>query len=224
MANGGGFADYVCAKVKGIKHMPSGMNFQQAASLPQAGVIALKGIKEGRITKGQKVLINGGGGGAGSFAIQMAKFLGSEVTAVDTTSKLSFMRQMGADHVIDFRSYDFSKCETKYDFILDLAMHRSVFDYQKKLKPNGRFVVVGGSMKRIFQTVFIGGLISLFSSKRMYLLGVTVSSNDLVELESTLDACGSKPVIDRVFPFTELVEAFKYYESNTSVGKVVIRH
>src|SRR5215211_2448694 len=153
----GGFAEYVCTRGKAWALKPAGLTFEQAAAIPQAGVIALQGIRnKGQVQPGQKVLINGAGGGAGSFAIQLAKLYGAEVTGVDNTEKLDFMRSLGADHVIDYTREDFTKNGKQYDFILDLIAYRSAFAYARALKPNGSYYAVGGSVATFLQFFLFG--------------------------------------------------------------------
>ncbi|MCB0232487.1 MAG: NAD(P)-dependent alcohol dehydrogenase, partial [Anaerolineae bacterium] len=142
----GGFAEYVCTRGKVMALKPAGLTFEQAAVIPQPGVIALQGIRtKGRVQPGQKVLINGGGGTTGTFAIQLARLDGAEVTGVDNGEKLDLMRSLGADHVIDYTVEDFTRNGKQYDLILDLVAHRSVSDYQRALAPGGRYLMVGGS-------------------------------------------------------------------------------
>ena len=153
----GGFAEYACAPEKLLARKPAGMTFEQAAAIPQAAVIALQGIRDkGQVQPGQKVLINGAGGSAGTFAVQLAKLYGAEVTGVDNTGKLDFMRSLGADHVIDYTREDFTKNGKQYDLILDVIAHRSVFAYKRALKPNGTYFVVGGSVATLFQMLLLG--------------------------------------------------------------------
>ena len=143
----GGFAEYVCAREGVLALKPAGMTWEQAAAIPQAAVIALQGRRDkGQVQPGQQVLINGAGGGAGTFAVQLAKLYGAEVTGVDNTGKLDFMRSLGADHVVDYTREDFTRNGQQYDLILDLIAHRSVFAYERALKPNGRYFAVGGSV------------------------------------------------------------------------------
>ena len=148
----GGFAEYVCAREDKLMPKPATMTFEQAAALPQAGVLALQGLRDkGQIQPGQKVLINGAGGSCGTFAIQLAKMFGAHVTGIDRTSKLDMMRLIGADHVIDYTREDFAQAqsEQRYDLILDFMAYRSMFDHMRVLGPTGRCVVVGGSMFRV---------------------------------------------------------------------------
>ncbi len=153
----GGFAEYACAPENTLTRKPVSLTFEEAAAIPQGGVIALQGIREkGQVQPGQQVLINGAGGSAGSFAIQLAKLYGAEVTGVDNTGKMDFLRSLGADHVIDYTKEDFTKQRKQYDLILDLIAHRSVFAYKRALKPNGTYFFVGGSVWTLFQILFLG--------------------------------------------------------------------
>jgi NADPH:quinone reductase-like Zn-dependent oxidoreductase len=157
----GGFAQYVCVHEDALSLKPSNMTFDQAAAIPQAAVLALQGLRnKGEIKEGQKVLINGAGGGVGTFALQIAKLHGTEVSCVDRTSKLEMLKKMGADHVIDYTQEDFTKKGQFYDLILDVVGNRSVFDYKRVLKPNGKYVMVGGSLPHILQLLLLGPMIS----------------------------------------------------------------
>jgi NADPH:quinone reductase-like Zn-dependent oxidoreductase len=142
-----GFAEYVSVSVKALARKPATLTFEEAAAIPQAGVIALQGIIEkGKVQAGQSVLINGAGGGAGTFAVQLAKLYGAEVTGVDNAGKLDFLRSLGADHVIDYAREDFTNNGKQYDLILDVVAHRSAFAYSRALRPNGMYFCVGGSV------------------------------------------------------------------------------
>ena len=167
----GGFAEYVCARENVLALKPSDMTFDEAAAVPQAAVLALQGLRyKGQIQPGQKVLINGAGGGAGTFAVQIAKAFGAEVTGVDGTSKWDMMRSIGADHVIDYTQEDFTQSGQRYDRIVDMAAHHSTFDYKRALSPKEIYGVIGGSTPRILQTVFLGSWISVIASKKMGLV------------------------------------------------------
>jgi len=153
----GGFAEYVCARENALALKPASMTFEEVAAVPQAAVMALQGLRDkGQIQPGQKVLINGAGGGVGTFAVQIAKSFGAEVTGVDSTRKLDMMRSIGADQVIDYTREDFTKSGQRYDLILDVVAYRSIFDYKRALSPKGIYVFVGGSMAAAFQAVFLG--------------------------------------------------------------------
>ncbi len=169
---GGGFAEYVCAPEDALMLKPASMTFEEAATVPQAALITLQGLRDkGQIQPGQKVLINGAGGGAGTFAVQIAKSFGAEVTGVDSTKKLDMMRSIGADQVIDYTQEDFTQNGQRYDLILDLVASHSIFDYKRALTPKGVYVMVGGSMAHIFQTLFLGSLISITGTKKWVFLG-----------------------------------------------------
>ena len=155
----GGFAEYAVTSENLLARKPAGMTFEQAAAIPQGAVIALQGIRDrGQVKPGQHVLINGAGGSAGIFAVQLAKLCGAEVTGVDNTGKMDFLRSLGADHVIDYTQEDFTGNGQQYDLILDVVAHRSVFALKRALKPNGTYFVVGGSVATLLQVLFLGPL------------------------------------------------------------------
>jgi NADPH:quinone reductase-like Zn-dependent oxidoreductase len=200
------------------------MTFEEAAAVPTAAVVALQNLRGKRpIQPGQKVLINGAGGGVGTFAVQLAKYFGAEVTGVDSTRKLDMLRSIGADQVIDYTQEDFTKSGRRYDLILDVVVHRSIFDYKRALSPKGICVFVGGSMTRVFLNMFLGLLISITGSKKM---GIVMwkpnKKEDLVFLKELFEAGKVVPVIDRRYPLSETAEAFRYLEEGHAQGKVVI--
>ena len=170
----GGFAEYVCAREKTLALKPASMTFEEAAAIPQAGVIALQGIRDkGQVQPGQKVLINGAGGGAGTFAVQLAKLDGAEVTGVDNTGKLDFMRSLGADHVIDYTREDFTKNGKQYDLILDADRTSFGFRLSRgRYRPNGSYFFVGGSVATIFQILLLGPWIRRTTGKNIRILAV----------------------------------------------------
>jgi len=219
----GGFAEYVCARGRTLALKPASMIFEEAAAIPQAGVIALQGIREkGQVQPGQKVLINGAGGSAGTFAVQLAKYYGAEVTGVDNTGKLDFMRSLGADHIIDYTREDFTKNGKQYDLILDVIAHRSVFAYQRALKPNGTYFFVGGSVSTLFQILLLGPLIKRTAGRNIRLLAVPQNSKDLISITELCEAGKIVPVIDRRYPFSDVPEALRYVGEGRAKGKVVI--
>jgi NADPH:quinone reductase-like Zn-dependent oxidoreductase len=167
-------------------------------------------------------LINGAGGGAGSFAVQIAKLFGAEVTGVDSTMKMDIMRSIGADHIIDYTQEDFTQNEQRYDRILDLAAYHSIFDYRRALSPKGIYLVVGGSVALVFQTVFLGPLISMTGSKTMRLLAVRPNKQDLESLKELFEAGKIVPAIDRLYPLSEVSEALRYFGEGRVRGKIVI--
>ena len=218
----GGFAEYVCARENAITLKPASMKFEEAAAVPQAAMLGLLGLRDkGKIQPGQKVLINGAGGGAGSFAVQIAKSYGAEVTGVDSTSKLDMMRSIGADHVIDYTQEDFTKNGQQYDLIHDNAAHHSIFDYKRSLSPNGIYVMLGGSSARIFQVMFLGPLISMTGGKKIGLM-IHKPNKDLDFMKELFDTGKVKPVIDRRFPLSKVAEALRYFGEGHARGKVVI--
>ncbi len=218
----GGFAEYVCARENELALKPAGMTYEEAAATPQAGLLALQGLCDKReIKPQQRILINGAGGGVGTFAIQMAKSLGADVTGVDSTGKLDMMRSLGADHVIDFTQEDFTKNGRCYDLILDVKTDRSIFDYRRALNSGGIYVTVGGQSARILQLVFLGSLISMTGSKKLTLI-MHKPNKDLNILNELFESGKVKPVIDRCFPLSETAEAFQYFGEGHFKGKVVI--
>jgi NADPH:quinone reductase-like Zn-dependent oxidoreductase len=218
----GGFAEYVCARENALALKPASMTFEEIAAVPQAAIMALQGLRDkGQIQPGQKVLINGTGGGVGTFAVQIAKSFGAEVTGVDSTKKLDMVRSIGADQVIDYTQEDFTKNEQRYDLILDVAGYRSIFDYKRALRPKGIYVMVGGSMARIFQTMVLGPWISMTGSKKMGILAMK-PNKDMDFLKELLEAGKVLPVIDRRYPLSEVPEALRYLGEGHAQGKVVI--
>jgi NADPH:quinone reductase-like Zn-dependent oxidoreductase len=219
----GGFVEYVCTPGRTMTLKPVSLTFEQAAAIPQAGVIALRGIREnGRVQPGQKVLINGAGGSAGSFAIQLAKLYGAEVTGVDNAGKLDFMRSLGADHVVDYTREDFTKSGKQYDLILDLIAHRSVFACQRALRPNGTYFLVGGSVSVIFQILLMGPWITKSTTKRISILAVPQNRKDLISIKELCEAGKIVPIIDRRYSLSEVPEALRYVGEGRAKGKVVI--
>jgi NADPH:quinone reductase-like Zn-dependent oxidoreductase len=219
----GGFAEYVCTHAKTMALKPASLTFEEAAAIPQAGVIAFQGICEkGQVQPGQEVLINGAGGSAGSFAIQLAKLFGAEVTGVDYTGKLDFLRSLGADHVIDYTRDDFTKSGKQYDLILDLVAHRSAFAYRRALKPKGTYFFVGGSVATIFQILVLGRWIRSKTGRNIDLLAVPQNRKDLISITELCEAGKVFPVIDKVYPLRDVPEAMRYVSEGHAKGKVVI--
>ena len=178
--------------------------------------------REGQIQAGQKVLINGAGGSAGTFAIQLTKLHGAEVIGVDNRGKLDFLRSLGADHVIDYTREDFTRNRNQYDLILDLNAHRSVFAYARALKPNGSYYMVGGSLSIIFQILFFGSLIKRITNKNIRFLAVPQNRKDLIAITELIESGKVRPVIDRKYSFSEVPVAMQYVSDGYVKGKVVI--
>jgi NADPH:quinone reductase-like Zn-dependent oxidoreductase len=220
----GGFAEYVCVTENALAPKPASMTFEEAATYPQAAIVALQSLRDkGQIQPGHKVLINGAGGGMGTFAVQLAKYFGAEVTAVDSTRKLDMLRSIGADHVIDYTEEDYTRSGQRYDLILDVAAYRSVFDYRRALTPEGIFMMVGGSVATLIQVISLGALISMTGSKRIGLNAWKPNKReDLAFLAELFEAGKVVPVIDRRYPLREVPEALRYLEEEPHLGKIVI--
>ena len=219
----GGFAEYVCVPQAALAPVPAGLTYEQAAALPQAGAIALQGIRDtGRVRPGQKVLINGGGGGSGMYAVQLAKLDGAEVTGVDNAEKLEFMRSLGADHVIDYAREDFTRNGRGYDLILDLAAYRPASAYRRSLMPGGRYLYVGGSVATLLQVLTIGPMIGRAGRKKIRLLAVRLGVQHLDPLVELIRAGKITTVIDRRFALSEVPGALRYLGEGHAKGKVVV--
>src|SRR5215207_5287163 len=219
----GGFAEYVCARESALALKPASMTFEEVAAIPQAAVIALQGIRDkGQVQPEQKVLINGAGGGAGTFAVQLAKIYGAEVTGVDNTGKLDFMRSLGADHVIDHTREEFTKNGEQYDLILDIVAHRSVFAYKRALRSNGSYFLAGGSVATMLQILLVGPWIRRTTGKKIRILAVRPNIKDMVYITQLYEAGKVVPVIDRRYPLSEVPEALRYLGEGRTKGKVVI--
>jgi NADPH:quinone reductase-like Zn-dependent oxidoreductase len=219
----GGFAEYVCVPEKLLEPMPPGMTHEQAAALPQAGAIALQGIRErGRVRPGHRVLINGAGGGSGMFAIQLAKVDGAEVTGVDNAEKQDFMREMGADHVLDYRKVDYTRTGERYAARSRMTSYRSAFAYRRALARGGRYLFVGGSVATLLQMLVVGPLIGRASDRKVRLLPVKLGVRHLAPLVELCRQGTVTTVIDRRFPLHEVPEALRYLGGGHAKGKVVI--
>lgn len=219
----GGFADYVCAPETVLVLKPDAMSFEAAAAIPQAGLLALQAVRKGDFSvPGRRVLINGAGGGMGSFAIQMARNAGAEVTGVDHASKRDFMHGLGADHVLDCESVDFTRAGGRYDLIVDAVANRSVFAYARCLAPGGVFVMVGGTVGALLQTALLGPLLSLSGSRRLGILMWRPSTDDLEEMKTLFAAGDVVPVIDSVYPLEETAAALRHIGEKRAKGKIVV--
>jgi NADPH:quinone reductase-like Zn-dependent oxidoreductase len=224
MCGFGAFAEYVAVPEHALMKKPDGISFEDAATLPQAAKIALQGLRGKRpLTKGQKVLVNGGGGGMGTFAVQIAKYYGAEVTGVDSARKLDTLRAIGVDHVIDFAQEDCTMRGESYDLILDTASQRSIFDYRRIMAPDGIYVLVGGSRYAIFQAMLLGPFISVVSRKRMGINPTNVDNEgDLKFLLELIEKGKIRPVIDKHISLDEIPEALMDLSEGLVNGKVVI--
>ena len=220
----GAFAEYVCAREGLLALKPANSSFEEAAAVPVAALTALQGIRyAGGIRPGQKVLIQGASGGVGTFAVQLAKSFGAEVTAVCSTRNLDMARSIGADHVIDYTKEDFTRNRQRYDLIFAANGYHSLAAYKRALKPQGVYVCAGGAMPQFFQAILLGSLMSGNGDKKMGSMGIAkVIQEDLVYLGELLEAGKIAPVIDQSYPLSEIVDAFRYLEETHAQGKVVI--
>ena len=219
----GTFAEYVCAKENLITLKPANLTFEQAAAVPVAAMTALQGLRDnGNIQPGQKVLINGASGGVGTFAVQIAKAFGAEVTAVCSTRNLEMVRSLGADHVIDYKKEDFTQNGQQYDLILAVNGYHPISDYLRALKPEGTYVVAGGSMFQLFQAASNGKRISKTGGQKIYVVSLVQNQKDLILIKELLESGKIVPVIDGCYPLSKTAEAFWYFEKEHPKGKVVI--
>jgi NADPH:quinone reductase-like Zn-dependent oxidoreductase len=213
----------VCAPQSALVRMPAGMSYEDAAALPQAGAIALQGIRDrGQVQPGQQVLINGAGGGSGMYAIQLAKLDGAEVTGVDNGEKLEFMHSMGADHVIDYTRDDFTRNGRTYDLILDLAGHHSASACKGSLTRGGRYLYVGGSVAALLQVLLLGPLTGRAEGKKIRVLAVRLGAQHLAPLVELCQAGKIATVIDRRYRLSEVPEALRYLGEGHAKGKIVV--
>jgi NADPH:quinone reductase-like Zn-dependent oxidoreductase len=221
----GSFAEYVCAHEDALALKPAKMTFEQAVAVPLAAFTALQGLRDkGQIKLGQKVLINGASGGVGTFAVQIAKSFGTEVTGVCSTRNVDLVRSLGADHVIDYMQEDFTKNGQRYDLIFDAVGNRSVSDYKRALSPNGICAVAGfTTLPHLFQVLVLGSWVSRTGSKKIGQMETAKpNQKDLVFMKELLEAGKVVPVIDRRYPLREVPEAIRYLEEGHAKGKVVI--
>lgn len=219
----GSFAEYACNGESKFVLKPANVSFEAAAAVPVAGLTALQGLRDkGQLQPGQKVLIDGATGGVGMYAVQIAKAYGAEVTAVCSTRNLELAREFGADHVIDYKSEDFTRKGQHYDLILAVNGHHSIRDYRRALRPTGRCVVVGGPLSQVVQALLFGRFVSQSGGKRhLFMLAATLKK-DLLVLRELLEAGRLAPMIDRSYPLSRAAEAIRYVIDEHARGKVVI--
>ena len=224
----GGFAEYACAAENQVALKPSNLSFEEAAAVPVAALTALQGLRnKGQIQPGQQVLIHGASGGVGTFAVQIAKAFGAEVTAVCSTRNVDMARSIGADQVIDYTQKDVTRTGQRYDLILAVNGYHPIFAYRRALRPKGRYVLVGGSKAHVFQALLqallLGPVISRTGKQQMGFMGIAkINQQDLVYVKELLEAGKVVPVIERRYPLRETAEALRYLEEGHARGKVVI--
>src|SRR5437667_7454380 len=219
----GGFAEYVAVPENALVLKPTNISFEEAAAVRQAALTALQGLRDkGHIQPGQKVLIHGASGGIGTFAVQIAKSFGAEVTAVCSTRNVDIVRSIGADHVIDYTQEDFTRNGQRYDLILAVNGYHSISDYKRALNPEGVYVQTGGSNAQMFQAMLLGPVISRTGRQKMGSSAHKPNQKDLIFMKELLEASKVTPVIDRRYPLGETAEAIRYLEAGHARGKVVI--
>jgi NADPH:quinone reductase-like Zn-dependent oxidoreductase len=219
----GAFAEYACTTEDNLARKPANISFEEAAAVPVAAITVLQGLRDkGRIQQRQKVLVDGASGGVGTFAVQIAKSFGADVTAVCSTRNVETARSIGADHVIDYMQEDFTKSGQRYDLILGANAHHSIFDCRRALSQNGIYVVVGGGLARIFQAMLLAPLLSRIGNKKTRFFITKMNQKDLAFVKGLLEAGKVVPVIDRRYPLKEAAEALRYLEQRHARGKIVL--
>jgi len=218
----GTFAEYAAVPAKNLLLKPKALSFEEAAAVPLAGGTAVRSLRRvGKLQPGQKVLINGASGGVGTYALQIAKALGAEVSAVVSTRNVEQACELGADHVIDYKKEDFAKSSQRYDLILGVNGNRPLHDYKKCLADNGTYVMVGGKNRQIFSAVLLGTLASR-GGKTITTTPAEADNEDLVFLTQLIESDKVKPVIDRRYPLSQAIDAMRYIDTGRARGKVVI--
>lgn len=223
VASWGALAEYVAVPEHAVALKPANLTFQQAAAVSESAVVALQALRDkGKIQPRQKVLINGASGGVGTYAVQIAKAFGAEVTAVCSSRNIDMVRSLGADYVIDYTQEDFTQNGQEYDLILAANGYHPIADYRRALSPEGIYVASGGSMAQSFQAVLLGPIISMTGSKKMGGMMVKPNQNDLIFIKELVETGKVIPVIDRCYPLSEAADAFRYISAGHAKGKVVI--
>jgi len=230
--NGGAYAEYVSVPEEVLALKPANLTYEQAAAVPTAGLIALQGIRhQGDVQPGQKVLVNGAGGGVGIFAVQLAKSYGAEVTGVDSTSKLEILRSIGADHVVDYTKQDFTQGDEHYDVILDIPGNHSFSSIKRALNPDGTYVLIGhdhfgaaghsvlGSLPRFLKMVVMSPFVRQLPKTNF---SMPDKKDSMVILKELLETGELRPIVDRTFPLSEVPDAIRHMEAGHSRGKIIV--
>jgi NADPH:quinone reductase-like Zn-dependent oxidoreductase len=221
--HGGAYAGYACAPESVLSPKPANLSFEEAAAVPLAALTALQGVRNyGKIHSGDRVLIQGASGGVGTFAVQIAKALGAEVTAVCSTRNLEMVRSLGADHVLDYKKEDVTRSGRQYDLILAVNGYHPISDYMRILAPEGSYVVVGGTMRQLFQAMRRRRSNSESGGQNAYVVDLEQSQEDLLFLKGLLESGAVVPVVDGAYPLSKTAEAFRVYEEEHARGKIVI--
>jgi NADPH:quinone reductase-like Zn-dependent oxidoreductase len=219
----GGFAEYACARESVLVNKPANLTFEQAAAVPMAAVTALQGLRKGGIQPGDHVAIVGASGGVGTFAVQIAKSLGAKVTAISSTKKMDRLRMLGVDHVIDYTREDFTRIGPRFDLILAVNGYRPLTDYRRALNPQGRYVMVGGDGRQIFEALVKGTLVSRRGGQTVTNLTASPNSDDLAFIKELIEAGNVTPMIERTYALEDTAEAVRHVGAGHAAGKVVVR-
>ncbi len=218
----GGFAEYACARETELAPKPAGLTFEEAAAIPQAAMLAVQGLLDiGQLRQGQKLLVNGAGGGVGTFAIQIARLYGAETTGVDSSAKLDMLRSLGFDHVLDYAQQDFTSTGQQYDLILDVKTNRPLRAYLRALSPGGTYVTVGGSLGRLAEVALLGPLVAMAHKKRVRVVGLK-PNKDLGYMTGLVETGKVRPVVDGRYTLGQAAEAMRYFGEGRHQGKVVL--
>lgn len=219
----GGLAEYACAPETSIVSKPANLTFEEAAAVPMAGMTALQGLRDhGHLQSGMKVMIHGASGGVGTFAVQLAKSFGAEVTAVCSTKSVDVVRGIGADHVIDYTKEDFTQSGQRYDLIFAAGGDRSIFELRRALAPRGIYVMAGGSNRQMFEAMVLGPVLSMLGTQKLGNFLCKSDQKDLTTLAKLLEAGKLVPVVDKRYPLAQAAEALRYLEQGHPAGKVVV--
>lgn len=219
----GAFADYVCAPESALVLKPTAVSFTKAAAVPAAAIAALQALRDnGKVQPGQTVLINGASGGVGSFAVQIAKAFGADVTGVCSTAKMDMVQSLGADHVVDYAQTDVTQLDQPYDLVIDAAAYRSFCDFLPIVKPGGTYVVVGGATAPFFQAMLLGPWVAKLRNRQIESLAMKVSHDDLITVKELMATGKIAPFIDRSYSLQDVPDAIRYMESRQVRGKIVV--
>ncbi|HET8736068.1 MAG TPA: NAD(P)-dependent alcohol dehydrogenase [Pricia sp.] len=218
----GTFAEYVCVDAKTFVRKPKSMSFEQAAAIPHAAMLAVQGLIDvGDLKKGQQVLINGAGGGVGTIGLQIAKLHDAEVTGVDTGDKLEMMESLGFDHIIDYKKEDFTQNGRRYDLVLDAKTNHPLSAYLRSLKPQGKYVTVGGKLGRLLQLLLLKPLIAVLYKKSVHLVALR-PNKDLAYINTLFENGKIKPVVDGPYPLKEVPRLIRYFGEGKHTGKIIV--
>lgn len=216
----GSYAEYVCVPEKFLSKKPDGVTFEEAAAMPVSSITPLQALRDhGNMQKGQKVLINGASGGVGSYAVQIAKALGGEVTGVCSTKNVEFVKSLGADHVIDYKKEDFTNSGKQYDLIIDTAAYKKISEYKKVLTPDGTYVMIGGETSKLFKVMLTGWM----HKKKIKTMLMKHKQEDLDYIKVLMESGKLKTQVDKIYPMEKVRDAFEYFENGGKSGKIILK-